>query len=98
MSFSSIHNYYEQLVLDEILNNDDLARLNEADEDLLSDIACVALNQLPARYVRHNVDMVFYMTPRERAQMDEEVRQAVRTAIEYVRQHHGEERPATISQ
>lgn len=97
MAFESIHNYYEHLVLAELLNRAEPV-LQDADEDLLSDIACVALNQLPARYVRHNVDMVFYMTPQERAQMDKEVQQAVQTAIDYVARHRGEERPATISQ
>ena len=33
---------------------------------MLADVACVALNRLPARYVRHDVDMVFYLTEQER--------------------------------
>ena len=70
MTFDNINNYFEKLVLDEItrlLSEDKL----ENDSDFLSDIACVALNQLPARYVRHNVDMVFYMTIDEREQYQE---------------------------
>jgi hypothetical protein len=33
---------------------------------MLADVACVALNRLPARYVRHDVDMMFYLTEQER--------------------------------
>ncbi len=95
MSFESIHNYYEKLVLDALMARPD--GLLSSDDDYLSDIACVALNQLPARYVRHNVDMIFYMTPEERARMDTEVERAVRTAIEYVNQHRDTDRPHTIS-
>lgn len=35
---------------------------SNVDSDYLSDVACVALNRLPARYIRHEVDMAFYMT------------------------------------
>ncbi len=95
MSFESIHNYYEQRVLDALLAGPEGLQSN--DDDYLSDIACVALNQLPARYVRHNVDMIFYMTPEERARMEEEVERAVRTAIDYVNRHRDADRPRTIS-
>ncbi len=95
MPFESIHNYYEKLVLGALQARPD--SLLSTDDDYLSDIACVALNQLPARYVRHDVDMIFYMTPDERARMDEEVAHAVRTAIDYVNQHRDTDRPRTIS-
>ena len=96
MSFESIHNYYEILVLEELNIMKQNTEL-EDNEDYLSDIACVALNQLPARYVRHNVDMVFYMTQQERQQMEQEVKNAVTMAIKYVNQHRGDQRPETIS-
>ncbi len=92
-----IHNYFEDMVMKEIqqrLNNGEL----EKEEDYLGDIACVALNQLPARYVRHNVDMVFYMTTEEREQNVEIVENAVITAIDYVNKHRHNERPQTINQ
>ena len=97
MTFDNINNYFEKLVLDEItrlLSEDKL----ENDSDFLSDVACVALNQLPARYVRHNVDMVFYMTIDEREQYQEVVEEAVLTAIEYVNKHRHNDRPETINQ
>jgi hypothetical protein len=58
----------------------------ERNADLVADIACVALNHLPPRYVRHTVDMAFYLSPRERQEMEEKVAEAVRTAIAFVRE------------
>jgi len=97
MAFDNINNYFEKLVfnaLQEKLNQGDI----DNDEDYLGDIACVALNQLPARYVRHNVDMVFYMTIEEREQNEVVVEDAVATAIEYVNKHRHTERPQTFNQ
>lgn len=97
MAFDSINNYFEKLVFDNIqehLNTTDL----ENEDDLLADIACVALNQLPARYVRHNVDMVFYMTAEEKEQNAVLVEDAVNMAIDYVKKHRHNERPETINQ
>ena len=54
------------------------------DPELWSDIACVALNNLPPRYVRHSVDMTFYLSTEEHIEMDERVSQAVRNAITFV--------------
>ncbi|VAX14624.1 hypothetical protein MNBD_GAMMA24-974 [hydrothermal vent metagenome] len=97
MSFETIHNYYEQLVLDQISELTANTLANE-DEDFLCDVACVTLNQLPSRYVRHNVDMVFYMPVQERERIQLEVSEAINKAIDYVKNHRGEKRPQTISQ
>ncbi len=97
MAFDNINNYFEKLVIDVLqdkLSDHEL----ENDEDFLADIACVALNQLPSRYVRHNVDMVFYMTSEEREQNQIIVEDAVIMAIDYVQQHRHSERPETINQ
>lgn len=83
MTLENIHNYYEQLVIKrlyEIIGETD-------DTDFLEDITCVALNQLPARYVRHNVDMVYYLTAQERENMQQQIEKAVTHAIEYVAAH-----------
>ena len=53
---------------------------NPADPDYLEDVACVALNQLPARYVRHEVDLAFYIPVEERLEMERAVAQAVARA------------------
>lgn len=83
MGFENIHNYYERLVLNHI--QETLGKTG--DGDFIQDIACVALNQLPARYVRHNVDMVFYLTAEEREAMQKQIEKAVTHAIEYVSAH-----------
>lgn len=96
MTFDTINNYFEKLVFDVIkekLQSNEL----EQDDDLLADIACVALNQLPARYVRHNVDMIFYMTLEEKEQNKIIVEDAVNIAIDYVNKHRHNERPETIN-
>lgn len=68
MSLESIQNYYEQLVFEEIGSVYDDGSL---DEDALADIACIALNMIPPKYIRHQVDMQFFMTAQERiAQQD----------------------------
>jgi len=47
-------------------------------------VVCVALNNLPSRYVRHSVDIAFYLTIPERVQMDTLVRNAVEEAFSLV--------------
>jgi competence protein ComFB len=97
MAFDSINNYYEKLVFD-VLQEQLYETELDNDEDFLADIACVALNQLPSRYVRHNVDMIFYMTTEEREQNQVLVENAVTMAIDYVKKHRHSERPKTINQ
>ena len=97
MRFDSIHNYFEGLVFKEIEHLVQEGKLDQ-DEDYISDIACVALNQLPSRYVRHNVDMIFYMSQEEREQNEENVKEAVTMAVKYVNKHRHSERPETINQ
>jgi len=97
MAFNNINNYFEKLVFDVIQDKLSTNELDN-DEDFLGDIACVALNQLPARYVRHNVDMAFYMTTEEREQNQIIVEDAIDMAIDYVNKHRHNERPETINQ
>ena len=61
-NFEQVHNYYERLVFEEVLRR--AAKRPDLMPDALADIACVALNRLPARYVRHDVDLMFYVTER----------------------------------
>ena len=97
MAFDNIHNYFEKLVFEVIqtkLHKDGL----DNDEDFLGDIACVALNQLPSRYVRHDVDLDFYMSSDEREQNIQLTEDAVTMAIDYVKKHHHNQDPATTNQ
>ena len=88
MSIEQIHNYYERLVLDEVIRRvrDD----PEVTADMVADMACVALNRLPARYVRHDVDLVFYLTEAERQQSEMAMDAAIDQAIRLVNERRGD--------
>jgi hypothetical protein len=82
INFEQVHNYFERLVFE------DVARMSEAHpeftSDMLSDVACVALNRLPARYVRHDVDMMFYLTEHERHAIEQSMHEALTIAFNFV--------------
>ena len=80
IEFGSIHNYYERQVLESVRG----CVADGTDDDCIADIACVALNHLPPRYIRHDVDMRFYLSPEERAEIDQKVTRAVEDAIRFV--------------
>ena len=84
MNFENIHNYYEKLVIDHLTDHAG-SGVDNRDQDFLEDVACVALNRLPTRYVRYDVDTAFYMSDEEHGKMQEQVRTAVKEALEYVR-------------
>lgn len=77
----SIHNYYEGLVFAAIRMKLPTQYRSTA---YIADIACVALNELPSRYIRHEVDMSFYLTSQERHIMSKTVERAVSKAIVYI--------------
>jgi len=83
MDFTSIHNYYEHLVID-YLNSDVIPNTENQSADFILDVACYALSKLPARYMRHEIDMAFYLESSERAQMMDEVKKAVDDAVAYI--------------
>ena len=80
-----INNYYEQRVINMIVER--YGDSEELNHDVLEDMACVALNQLPAKYVRHAVDLVFYMDSVERAAVADRLEKAVDHAYTLVTQH-----------
>ena len=86
MNFETIHNYYESLVIEHVMNT--VARNGDYGEDFLEDIVCLALNQLPARYVRHDVDMAFFLTTREREKMQHDITEAVLNAAKTVNERN----------
>ncbi|GLX77384.1 hypothetical protein tinsulaeT_07240 [Thalassotalea insulae] len=80
-----IHNYYEKLVVQHFA----ALKLEETyDADFMADLTCVVLNQLPTRYIRHEVDMAFYLPASERFEMESKVKVAVSKALEFMKQHH----------
>lgn len=88
MGIDAIHNYYENLVQERVAETDEYKN-GDMDEDFLEDVACVALNHLPAKYVRHSVDLIFYMSQQERNEMYVNVDIAIRKAIEMVSSKDG---------
>lgn len=79
-----IHNYYEKLVLQHF----SLMKIEEKhDADFIADLTCVVLNQLPTRYIRHEVDMAFYLPASERFEMETKVKKAITKALDFM-QHH----------
>ena len=81
--FDSIHNHHERSVFEAVKASS--ARFPHlATPELLADIACVALNRLPPRYIRHEVDFAFYLTEKERAANAKLVDDAVQFAFEFV--------------
>jgi len=81
-----IHNYYEKLVTHYFT----IAKFDEKyDDDFIADITCVVLNQLPTRYIRHEVDMAFYLPASERFEMEAKVKEAIAKALEFMKTHDG---------
>lgn len=86
VNFELCRNYYEGLVFDEVARQAAGTPLAH-DPDAMEDTACLALNQLPVRYVRFAVDASFYLESDERAAMQEAVREAVGRALGFVASH-----------
>ncbi|MCH8532274.1 MAG: late competence development ComFB family protein [Saccharospirillum sp.] len=82
---TQIANYYEKLVVDDLKARPESAG---KDENELADIACVALNKLPARYYRFSVDMAFYLSSQDQQRMEDEVKVAVTEALDFVEHHN----------
>lgn len=82
--FESIHNSNEEAVFGRVLETAPQHPKFAGNPELLADVACVALNRLPPRYIRHKVDMDFYMSPEERGRRDTAVAAAVDFAFGFV--------------
>jgi hypothetical protein len=80
---SSIHNHHERAVFQAV--NEAAPRFAHLiADDLLPDVACVALNRLPPRYIRHEADLAFYLSDKERIETQRAVDEAVAYAFEFV--------------
>lgn len=86
-----LHNFYERLVVQEIYDQSE--RVQQGDRDFLADVACVALNRLPPRYIRHDVDMTFFMSPQDMEEIERKVANAVTDALNYVESRERGENP-----
>lgn len=84
MDIASIHNYLETAVFSAVLELLHQHPHLQGRDDTLADIACVALNRLPPRYIRHPVDLAFFQTEHERTETERTVRDAVEFAVSFV--------------
>lgn len=82
--FSSVHNHHESAVFDAVRAAAPRFPVLAGRGDLLADVACVALNRLPPRYIRHDADLHFYRSERERLAHEQALRDAVQRAFEFV--------------
>lgn len=82
INFEQVHNYFERIVFEEVARR--TSDYADFGADMLADVACVALNRLPARYVRHDVDMMFYLTETERHALEASVNEALAFAFAFV--------------
>jgi len=78
----NIQNYYELLVIEALAKE---VEGKNMDEDVLTDVLCIAINHLPPRYIRHEVDMAYYTSPLEREEIEGKARQAVLNALEFIK-------------
>ncbi len=90
-NFEQVHNYCERLVFEEVLRRS--ADWPQLTPEQLADVACVALNRLPARYVRHDVDLVFYLTEAERNTIELSLEEALDYAFRLVNERSSHGRP-----
>lgn len=80
-----IHNYYEKLMVEYLVTSD---KYSSFDKDFMADVCCLALTRLPARYIRHEIDMSFYLSSADRLKMRAEVDDAIRAAVDYLSNHN----------
>ena len=84
VDFTSVRNLNERAVYQAVSKGAAGYPGLSQDPDLLADVACVALNRLQPRYIRHEVDFAFYLTDKERKAMERHVNEAVEYAFGFV--------------
>jgi hypothetical protein len=55
--FTSVRNHNERAVYEAVARHAEQYPGLQHNPELLADVACVALNRLPPRYIRHEVDL-----------------------------------------
>ena len=84
VDFTSVRNHNERTVCDAVLAGAASYPGLAHDSELLADVACVALNRLQPRYIRHEVDFSFYLSEKERSDSERQVADAVDFAFGFV--------------
>ncbi|MGY3917380.1 late competence development ComFB family protein [Aeromonas australiensis] len=80
---TDIHNFYEHLVLKEIEKQGLQQQLTS---DQMADLCCLTLNQLPSHYIRHDVDMIYFLTDAKRTEMETLVITSLKQALQKIEQ------------
>ena len=84
VDFTSVRNHNERAVYSAVREHAERYPGIAHSPELLADVACVALNRLPPRYIRHEVDFVFYLSDRERVDSERHLLDAVDYAFGFV--------------
>jgi hypothetical protein len=84
VNFTAVRNHHEQAVYRSIIETAAQFPGISHRPDLLIDVACVALNRLPPRYIRHEADYAYFITERERSSNELAVSEAVEYAFGFV--------------
>jgi len=84
IDFTSIRNHNERAVYEAVVAIAPRFPGIADNHELLADVACVALNRLQPRYIRHEVDFAFYLSERERNDGERQVGEAVEYAFGFV--------------
>jgi hypothetical protein len=82
--FTSVRNHNERAVYETVSRHADRYPGLAHNPELLADVACVALNRMAPRYIRHEVDFVFYLSERERGESERQLLDAVEYAFGFV--------------
>jgi Late competence development protein ComFB len=82
--FTSVSNHNERAVFEAVSGQASRYPGLMHNPELLADVACVALNRLAPRYIRHEVDFVFYLSERERGDSERQLLDAVEYAFGFV--------------
>jgi hypothetical protein len=82
--FDSVKNLHEAAVFEMVQALAGNYPAIGGDVELLADVACVALNRMPPRYIRHLVDLRFYQDNNERVRVENAVKAAVVYAFQFV--------------
>jgi len=77
-ALESVHNYYERYVIQEI--NENYLHKGLSDQQV-ADLACIALNRIPPKYIRYDIDMSFYMSSDEYVGHQQKIQKAVAKAF-----------------
>jgi hypothetical protein len=84
VDFSSLHNHQEAGVLAAVRALAPRYPALRGRDDLLVDVACVALNRLTPRYIHHAVDYAFYRSESGLERQQQAVDEAVEFAFGFV--------------